>query len=276
MRIAIEVGGRQRECLFRRPAIDKPALALMFHGTGGTATFAEDETGWTDLAQREQFAIAYPEGLPPRDDRPAKFLTNPPVWHDGSFGPGDFFEESNDLRFIDELLDRLIAEQGVDPNRVYATGFSNGAGFCFALATHMTRRLRAIAPVAGHCWVTPPVLDRPMPTIAMFGDADPLIPLAGGPVRTPWGWTRVKPSVEQTVSRWARAIGCGDWETEESSADVSIKRGRGPFEFHLIHGLGHHWPGGRGKLSEKFGGPKTASIKACQLIWDFFRQCDRR
>ena len=38
-------------------------LVLMLHGGGGTPAFAECESKFSDLADREGFLVAYPEGI---------------------------------------------------------------------------------------------------------------------------------------------------------------------------------------------------------------------
>ena len=75
---------------------------MMLHGAGGSAEFAADETGWSELADRERFAVVYPEGFAVRPERPPKFLTNPQEWNDGS-GRG----RHDDVGFLLAVLDDL-------------------------------------------------------------------------------------------------------------------------------------------------------------------------
>ncbi len=181
-----------------------------------------------------------------RPDRPPKFLTNPQEWNDGS-GRG----RRDDVSFLVALLDRLQA------NRIYLTGFSNGAGMAFRLAAEHAGRIAALAPVAGHCWLAEPRPSRTVPTYYLVGDADPLVPIAGGEVRTPWGRVETRPPLAQTLSRWGRAID-REWGTAEFRVDVVLE-------------LGHHWPGGAGLLGERLGGPTTSNVNATPKIWRFFK-----
>src|SRR5215218_8395360 len=73
----------RREWLFSPGATGAP-LVLFLTGTGGTAAWADRETGWSKLAAREGFALAIPEPLPPNPGAPPSFLANPPRWNDGS------------------------------------------------------------------------------------------------------------------------------------------------------------------------------------------------
>jgi polyhydroxybutyrate depolymerase len=228
---------------------------MMLHGAGGSADFAVAETGWSDLADRDGFAVVYPEGMAVRPDKPAKFLTNPQEWNDGS-GHG----RHDDVGFLVAVLADLA--ELVDRDRVYLTGFSNGAGMAFRLAAERADLFVALAPVAGHCWVPDPKPARPVPTIYLVGDSDPLIPLDGGIVRTPWGTNENRPAVSETLSRWGQAIGSPP--------------GSEQFPVRIIPGHGHHWPGGRTLLGERLGGPAATGVDGTGEIWQFFRSHAKR
>src|SRR5205085_10544906 len=103
-RVTLDVRGRPREYLFFAPDGPGRPLVVFLHGAGGTAAWADAETGWSVLAAREHFALALPEGLPPDPDRPPKFLTNPPRWNDGSPGPTGAPSAADDVAFLAALL----------------------------------------------------------------------------------------------------------------------------------------------------------------------------
>src|SRR3954467_10790170 len=62
----ISVAGLQRSYLLhvpRKQLKEAPsALVLMFHGGGGTPAFAARDSRFSELADREGFLVAYPEG----------------------------------------------------------------------------------------------------------------------------------------------------------------------------------------------------------------------
>src|SRR5262249_53059592 len=153
-------------------------------GAGGTAAWTLDETGWGRAADRGNFLVVIPEGTPPDPTSVPTFLSNPQPWDDVSTR---WDRGTADVAFINTLLADLAGPFAIDPRRLYATGFSNGAGFAFRLGVEMCHRLAAIAPVAGHCWLAAPRPDRPLPTLYMIGASDPLVPAAGGEVKSPWG-----------------------------------------------------------------------------------------
>jgi polyhydroxybutyrate depolymerase len=252
MRVSLTHGGLDRSYLLHLPPTPGPRpLVMMIHGAGGSAEFAADETGWSRLADGQGFAVAYPEGLAARPQKKPKFLTNPQEWNDGS-GRG----RDDDVGFLLAVLDDLTGR--IDPSRVYVTGFSNGAGIAFRFAAEHADRVAALAPVAGHCWVAEPKPSRPVPTLYLIGDADPLVPLAGGTARTPWEKVEGRPAVADTLRRWGTAIG--------------HPPGSGFFPVRIIPGHGHHWPGGKALLGERLGGPVSSAVDATAEIWEFVRR----
>jgi polyhydroxybutyrate depolymerase len=252
-------------------------VVLMIHGAGGTGEWTNNETSWGDKADKEGFLVVLPEGVPVNAAKPAKFLTNPQLWNDGS-GRGVIGRQNNDdVGFIKALLDELEKRYRVDSKRVYATGFSNGAGMTFRLGAELAPRLAAIAPVASHCWLKDPKPERAIPTLYMVGTQDPLIPLVGGEVKSPWtGRAEQKPAVSETLDKWAKALGCPAEPKVVQDQDgvkiVNYGPGKDQAELlaYTIDGLGHHWPSGKGGLGRRIGGEPSSKVRATDVIWDFF------
>ena len=269
-RIALEVGGTRREYLLFVPRNRGAHLPLVvfLHGTGATAEWADDETGWSRLAAREGFALVLPQALSPNPDQPPKLLTNPPRWQDAT--------GTEDVTFLAAVMNDAASRSGADPSLVFVCGFSNGAGMAFRVAAELAERVVAVAPVAGHCRVPDPRPARPVPTLYVVGSADPLIPLRGGDVRNPWEHRYVRrPPVVETLEKWARAIGCDPVGTSEPHATgVRVDTYPGPVAFRsvVIDGLGHHWPGGKGQFNHRIAGPPSDTVNGTELVWEFFKQ----
>ena len=260
---AFDHDGQSRRFLVHRPpdrgAAPLPAV-LVLHGAGGTPAWTLAETGWADKADKEGFFVVLPEGTRPDPAKPPSFLENAPVWNDGSPSLALAASEADDVGFIDAVLDAVVESYAVDRRRIFATGFSNGAGMVFRLGAERAGRFAALAPVAGHCWRTDPRPERPTPTLFLVGDADPLFPLEGGEVASPWTGQRVlRPSLAETLNRWVGALGSG------RTGDVELT-------VRIIHGLGHHWPGGRGELSRRLAGQPCDRVIANDVIWSFFQR----
>jgi polyhydroxybutyrate depolymerase len=247
------------------PVHRAPALVVL-HGTGGAVDWVDSELRLAALAERHQFTLSYPQGLPPDPAKPPGFLSNPYRWNDGSTRPGDPLHSTpDDIAFLDSLFDDLVIRFSADPNRLYLAGFSNGAGMTYRFAAEGRTRLAGIAPIAGHCWVDPPRLRQPIPTVAMIGDRDPLIPVTGGPVLLPWGQRIVeRPTIRASWSKWANAMGheAVPIETKAEHGLTLDYPGPGSFRGLVIAGLGHHWPGGAGQLNPRLGGPKLSALNA--------------
>jgi polyhydroxybutyrate depolymerase len=277
-RITLSVGGDTREYLLFAPATPgaRPIpLVIFLHGAGGTAAWADGETGWSALAGREDFALALPDAIPPHRDRPPKFLTNPQRWNDGGTNSAGGLSTAADVAFLTAIIDDAAGRAGIDPRRVYVSGFSNGAAMAFRAAAELADRVAAIAPVAGYLRVPDPRPTRPVPTLFLIGTLDPLVPPRGGEVRSPWLHRYVRrPPIAETLERWAAAVGCDPVPVVESDADgvrVECYPGPVPFRSVLIEGLGHHWPGGRGQLNHRIGGPPSDRIDGTAEVWRFLR-----
>ena len=75
----------------------------------------------------------------------------------------------NDVEFIAKVLDDVESSFPVDKKRIYATGMSNGAMMCYRLASEMSERIAAIAPVSGTIAIDKYEPKRPMPVLHIHG-----------------------------------------------------------------------------------------------------------
>lgn len=250
----IEVDGLRRLYLLRVPRsydASRPTPLILSHG-GWTVTAEEDETdsGLSDLAEEENYIVAYPQGWDDNDHR-ANFDWD--SWNTVGSGqstreePGCYawggtkqycYESCADrtsgkyvgcdsmgcdwttcvdsTAFNVALLDLLEDELCVDTAREYATGQSNGAIYTFRLGVVLADRLAAIAPISGsfmNGWITPP--SNPMPVLDCTGTKDVTVPIndtayGDGPVSSE-GW--IYSLMTDIFAAWEPANGC-------SSSDV--------------------------------------------------------
>jgi polyhydroxybutyrate depolymerase len=274
-RIKLSTDQLRRDYLLFRSRQPQAPLVVFLHGTGATAAWADDETGWSRLAAREGFVLAVPEALRPDPASPPKFLTNPQRWNDGSPTAAMGLPKADDVAFLAGVIDDVQARARIDPARIFVSGFSNGAAMAFRVAEELANRIAAVAPIAGYCWVPNPKPARAIPTFYLIGSLDPLVPLRGGDVRSPWQHRYVRrPPVAETLERWATALGCASTPRTESDNEgvrTDVYPGPVPFQVVTIEGLGHHWPGGKGGFNPRIAGPTSDRVNATELVWDFFQ-----
>ncbi len=278
--LVIKSGGYDRVAQIHIPtgykSGTKPPLVLLLHGGGGSGTSALDKDGWAAKADKEGFLIVAPEGLGALPKLPTNFRTNPALWNSGQLNTRSPRTAIDDVAFIRQLLDELKNRLPYDESRVFSTGHSNGGGMTFRLAAELSERFCAIGMVAGRMVVDNPKPTKPLPTLYIIGTTDPLMPLDGGEVKSPWGnWTN-RPVVEQ-LSRWAEAIGCEEEPKVLSEKDDLRKveypsKGNGPkLTVIYLESHGHHWPGGKQTLPESMIGPIKSKLNATDAIWEFFK-----
>ncbi len=287
----IEIEGLARNFIVHIPATydrKKPLpLVLAFHGAGGDAEKAATITGWDRKADRENFIVAFPNGMPPSPDRPPSFLRNPQYWNAGSKrgaqaivpGVSNIPKAPDDVLFSSTIIDTIDKNYNLDLTRVYATGFSNGAAMSWRLGVDLCDRIAAIGPVAGYLALPDPRPAKPVPAIVIACLNDPLIPIDGGVVKDIWSrQERNRPSVREVVKKYAVSCGCLPEPVSRLEVDGVTKITYQPQDtgaeviFYTIADAGHSYPGGREFLSERIIGKATDKLNATHVIWEFFAQ----
>ena len=134
--------------------------------------------------------------------------------------------------------------------------------------------------MAGRLDLKDPKPKKPLPTLYILGTKDPLMPLAGGEVKLPWGHHQ-NPPVAEMLAVWAKALDCQP-EPKTTSDNRGVKKleypsktGGPTLTVLYIEGHGHHWPGGERTLPESMVGPITAKLDATDTLWEFFKASAR-
>jgi polyhydroxybutyrate depolymerase len=245
-------------------------LVLVFHGGGGHAANMPGFTHFDDLADDEEFIVAYPDGVGRH-------------WNDGRGR-----SSADDVGFVRALLDELERSYPVDSHRVYATGISNGAFFSNRLACELTDRIAAIASVAAT--MPEPLAEsckpsRPISVLYMHGTKDPLVPIEGGKI----GFRRGRSlgrntSLADSAKSWRQQDGISSPSVVENLPDsvddgTHVRReiwsgGKDHTEVvvYIIEGGGHAWPGGSQYLPALIVGKASGNLDATRTIWRFFEQ----
>ncbi|HEY6395013.1 MAG TPA: PHB depolymerase family esterase [Candidatus Binataceae bacterium] len=276
----VDVGGLARTYIVHVPAgfygkMKLPAV-IMLHGAGGSGEQAIGQTGWSAKGDKDDFLAVYPDGTPPDPARPARFLLNPRLWNEGSNRGSPNIKRPDDIAFISAIIDHLESAYDADSNRIYVTGFSNGASMTYRAGVDLSNRIAAIAPVAGNLQFASLNAAAPVPLLYIVGTQDPLIPLAGGDVKLPWGNVVTQPPVIRSIDAWRQMLGCGGGQTKleydgvkEVEYDQCAKGGE--IVMYTIEGQGHIWPGGGNRLPAQWVGNPTDKLNATDVIWEFFK-----
>jgi len=119
-------------------------LIINFHGFGGTAADFIKESGsgsngLNAVADNNNFLVAYPQGVE-RSKGDAE-------WDPGDNGSTNI--NDNDIYFTEQLIAEISTEFNVDPNKVYATGYSNGGMMAYGLACKKADKIAAVGIMSG-------------------------------------------------------------------------------------------------------------------------------
>ncbi|MGH9080347.1 MAG: alpha/beta hydrolase family esterase [Acidimicrobiales bacterium] len=256
-------------------------LVLDFHGLVEGATIHAATSRFGDLAQKDGFVAAFPEG------------TGSPVQWDTST-PGS---ANADLAYVTAVLDQLEQTRCIDTSRVYASGFSDGAFMVSQLACTMSGRFAAIAAVSGLQLPKPCPTVRRVPILTFHGTADPILYFNGGlgsatlnrvlglsPSGGSTTTTTTRPAklngpgYPATVQAWSVKDGCSPASTDSRVASQVIRRSYHcpagtDVVFYIILGGGHAWPGSAvSRAISAVTGYTTFEISATTIIWSFFQR----
>ena len=272
----VSVGSLERSYLVHIPATydSKRAtpVVLAFHGGGVNADSMIVFSGLNQKSDEAGFIVVYPNGT----GRSGKALT----FNGGNCCGYASYRKVDDVEFTRKLLDDLATSANIDPKRVFATGMSNGGVLAYRLASELSDRIAAIAPVGGPMGTETCTPKRPVSVIHMHGTNDEFAPFGGGKGKGPSG--TVFYSVEHSVQAWVKANGCEPEpvitklpDTAKDGATVIRKTygsGKDGAEVVLvvIEGGGHTWPGQEPRL--EILGRSTKNVSANDTMWEFFQK----
>ena len=238
-------------------------LIISLHGGADYADANMEYTGFTQINDQNNFVLIFPQGTVAA----GKGDTG---WYSG----GDCSSiEVCDISFIERLIDYSLEELAIDPNRVYVSGFSNGAFMAYTTACFLSDKVAAVAPVSGS--LSPEDYEscdpqRPLPIIHIHGIDDSSIPVQGSDYVTPLlavknYWSSYNSCSENITIDGEDSNGDGfSWYSEISTScqdGVDVN-------FTYLENFDHNWPSSD---SDKGGG---ADIDGATFIWEFLSLYD--
>lgn len=259
-----------------------PALVFVLHGSMSSSEDIRWQTayGFERLAQTENFIPVYPNGFENH-------------WNDcrASANYSANTQKINDPEFFKAMVAYFKQHYGIDDQKVYATGLSNGGHMSYRLALEVPELVRAIAPMAASL----PVADnndcgvrgKPVSVAIFNGTNDPINPYEGGLVELMGDSSRGSvQSSEQTMDYWRVLAGIPSlptrqWQVASDKkpgpvAEVSEWSANGEvMRLYKLVNSGHVVPSSQVHFGRLFGG-NAPEIEAADEVWEFFKSLEEK
>jgi polyhydroxybutyrate depolymerase len=242
----ITVGGTKRTFIMHVPTLykgDKPVpLVLDWHPMiFGTAANERSGSGYAELADKENFIVAYADGI------------------DAAWNMGPCCTKSRD---VDDyglalaLIERFKTEGCIDEKRVYSVGYSNGGGLTHYLGCKYADVFAAISPAAFDLITEVPCEpSRPISVIDFRGTSDPIVPYAGGESTPPTSYP-LDPihflGAVGTFKKWAEVDGCTGEPTDAGGGCQTYSQCKGSAQVTLCTAQGGSHVTGDAKVAWPF------------------------
>ena len=261
-------------------------LVVFLHGGGGNAVQFMQQLQVQEFANANGFAVMFPHGTGTALAKESLLTWNAGPGKCGYAAKTNADDVGFILACVQHFSERIAP---VDPLRVYATGFSNGAMMCCRLAADRaaSQVFAAVAPVNGCCISDEASFNpaRPVPMLYIHSVDDPRALYDGG-LGPPFPMTNKRvlhDQVDAFLAQRVQANGCQgpprqlDSRTDSNGHSATLLGWfGGPAGTEILHwkltGGGHAWPGieQRGRMTERICGPSTFVLDATKEIWTNF------
>jgi polyhydroxybutyrate depolymerase len=248
------------------PRATNAPVILALHGGGGSADQFARTSGLSTPANRQGYAVIYPEGT-----------GRAGTWNGGYCCGSAARNRVDDMAFLDAVIADATARFRLNPRRIYITGMSNGSIMAETYAARRPDRIRAVAGVTGTMDTGRIKPAGPVPLLHIHGTADSMVPYAGGQGDTSLTRTSFASvaSVEAAfrapfpmLARTERVIDRADDGMRVLERNYTDGSGTTQIRILTIEGGGHAWPGSR--RAPRQGG--TRDITANAEILRFFAE----
>jgi len=227
-------------------------LLFVLHGYGSNKEQLLRYLDFRDLAQKNSFALVYPQGL--QDGR-----------GNNHWNSNLQISQFDDVGFLSELANHLTENNNLNKANVFICGFSNGGFMAYELAIKAPEVFNSFSSITGTMslgsWQ-----DRtkavPVSFLQISGALDLIVPVTG--MDEPGGWGGAPP-MDEIISFWANQIKYTDLEVEDNDI-VSIDAYSNTddqtyLSYYLFKNMGHEIPN-----------KEQEGIDAVDLVWGFFKQ----
>ncbi|MGC4028963.1 MAG: PHB depolymerase family esterase [Steroidobacteraceae bacterium] len=272
--IRLQQDGRERFALLHVPAnydARQPMpLVVALHGGGGSAQHMADDRHYGLIGKSESagFLVLFPNGV---SNRANGMLA---TWNAGNCCGRARDGKVDDVGFLRALVADVSRRANVAPQRVYATGMSNGAMMAYRLACEASDVFHAIMAVAGTDNTAACAPANPVPVLHVHARDDELVLFGGGAGRS----RRTDQvtdfvSVADSIAKWVRldhAAATPKRVLSVTGAYCDLHEalpGGAPVQLCVTETGGHSWPGGN---KARAGEAPSRAVSANDLMWEFF------
>lgn len=233
-------------------------IVFVLHGYTSYDDWIFDYSNFETQADEHGFILIFPQGTIYQP-------TGETHWNVGGWTSQS---TTDDIDYIDSIIDYLDGNYRVNLNRIYSTGMSNGGFMSYVLACQLSHRIAGIASVTGS--MTNQTFDEcdakhPMPVMQIHGAKDNTVPYEGN--------DNMKP-IDDVMEFWVNYNACNvtpsETIIEDSDGDglggtLSVYNGcmnDVSVELYYLDGLRHQWP--------SLKGTRVFDIDSASVIWEFF------
>lgn len=243
-----------RSYILFRPAKPsaRPGLVVALHHYAGNAAGFELHTNLDAGAGNTGNYVAYPE-------------SGQQSWNAGACCASALANQTDDVTFLDHVIDDVQARTGVAEGRVAMTGFSNGGMMSYRYSCERPTRAPLIIP-DGATAVTSCNRTAPVSVVAVHGALDTAVPWAGGTSTSPVLTGVSVPSIPSVIGGAAALDHCTGgfvqdktprgqdrWTAQGCPANVMVSVIRSA-------ALAHYWPTGSADVA-------TYGVDTSSIVW---------
>jgi polyhydroxybutyrate depolymerase len=251
--VVVDVDGADREYNLYIPStqpVGAMPLLVAVHGGSGRSEPYPQQNQFQELAETEGFIIAYP-------------LSELLSGNEGEWQLNTDTQSSQDIRFVEAIIDQVSSRFTIDEQKIYATGYSLGAMFTYELACHLSSRFAALVAHAGTMPIAPNSCEQESNVAIMHlhGAEDSIISYNNSWDWKAWDSVGTMMDIPSLIAFWSNQYNCQNESARDTSSSVNTvyydcdEDVR--VEHHRITGAGHEWP-------DSIGGVPTTEV-----VWTF-------
>ncbi|MEY4979296.1 MAG: hypothetical protein RLZZ352_1566 [Pseudomonadota bacterium] len=240
-------------------------LVVALHGGGGhMQNMARDRLyGLVSQAEASGWIVVFPNGF---SRLPGGRIA---TWNAGICCGAAHDTGSDDVAFLRAVVAEVQRRLNIDPQRIFATGMSNGGMMSYRLACDAADLFRAVAAVAGTDGTTHCTPQRPVAVFHIHARDDDRVLFNGGSGQASATHANFV-SVPATIEKWTRLNTCrgpAQRVLEQPGVVCEVRTScEAEVRLCVTDSGGHAWPGGRKAL----GGQGSNALDASAAIWAFF------